>query len=459
VGTVIGHDRLVHDLSSAGIGPGHRLIVHSSLRSLGRVRGGAGTVVEAFQHALGPSGTLLMPTFTYSIRSWGQGPFDRQASPSRVGRVSETLRRSPGAVRSDHPTHSFVAWGAHAHEAAGEHVSAVGRRSPLSWLLDQGGSVVQLGTEHSTNTALHLCEELAGVPYLDVAFTEDQSFETAQRRGADGAIESVRVEPVPGCSQGFARVEPVLAAAGVVEEAQVGQARTMITSLPALAGVVTAALKRHPGLLLCTRPECSICPRRRAVVHTDRARWERDLIDLFIAGSEGGLRLTWAEQEAVDTEARSAAQRALADLGDVGDDGLAALEERLASLGVAIEESGEDEFTFSLWDPGGNRLRLSGGALQRLAETLSRAEGPMGSPLHRIGECDLRALALAHEGFRALSPRRAGSLQGRLAEEIGARLFADRLLRLPVPSVQIDVWLMLWAPEALGHAPRAPGEV
>ena len=46
--------------------------------------------------------------------------------------------------------------------------------------------------------------------------------------------------------------------------------------------------------------------------------------------------------------------------------------------------------------------------MRRLAQTLSRAEGPMGSPLHRIGESDLRALALAHERGKPVVIQKVG---------------------------------------------------
>ena len=54
---------LVAQLKQLGITPGGILLVHSSLRPLGKVEGGAETVVNALLEALGPEGTLLMPGF------------------------------------------------------------------------------------------------------------------------------------------------------------------------------------------------------------------------------------------------------------------------------------------------------------------------------------------------------------------------------------------------------------
>ena len=60
-----------------GFEPGDRVMVHSSLSSMGHVEGGAGTVVQAFLDVLGPEGTLMVPTFTHS----GCEYFDPLGSP------------------------------------------------------------------------------------------------------------------------------------------------------------------------------------------------------------------------------------------------------------------------------------------------------------------------------------------------------------------------------------------
>ena len=85
---------------------------HSSLRSLGYVDGGADGVVDGVADAVGPLGTVAVPTLTLLGRV---GPFgswyDHEQSPSTVGTITETLRRRPGAIRSVHPIHSVAALG------------------------------------------------------------------------------------------------------------------------------------------------------------------------------------------------------------------------------------------------------------------------------------------------------------------------------------------------------------
>jgi aminoglycoside 3-N-acetyltransferase len=54
---------LTADLSKLGIAPIDALFIHSSLKSLGYVVGGATEVVRALQDAVGVEGTLLVPTY------------------------------------------------------------------------------------------------------------------------------------------------------------------------------------------------------------------------------------------------------------------------------------------------------------------------------------------------------------------------------------------------------------
>ena len=50
-----------------GLQAGMGVVVHSSLRSLGHVEGGAQTVVEALMEIITPEGTLVMPSFNHDV--------------------------------------------------------------------------------------------------------------------------------------------------------------------------------------------------------------------------------------------------------------------------------------------------------------------------------------------------------------------------------------------------------
>lgn len=261
--------RLVNDFRAFLPGELPLLALHSSLSSLGRVEGGATTVVEALLRVLGPSGTLLVPTFTYSFSSIGEWPpFDYEKTPSLVGKITEAVRLHPQAVRSFHPTHSVAAIGPRAVHLTRGHLasSPLGPGSPFHRLAQWGGDVMLLGCDHRSNSLLHVAEVLAGLPYVRIPFSKGQEFETAVIYRAGKPVVELKLYEAPGCSRGFHKAEPALRKAGIIQDGRVGQAAVQLFSGQALLDVMVKKLKENPALLLCDVEDCSICPRRRRAV-------------------------------------------------------------------------------------------------------------------------------------------------------------------------------------------------
>ena len=175
---------LAADLRSLGVSAGRSILLHASLRSLGRVEGGAPAVIEACLDVLGPSGTLVVPAMTmensdtsreferrvrglnrlqrYRYRR-AMPAFDPQAtSAAAMGVIAERVRTAPGAVRSIHPQASFAAIGAKANDFMNRHSPEChfGRESPLGALYDDDAMIVLLGVGYDVCTAFHLAEYL-----------------------------------------------------------------------------------------------------------------------------------------------------------------------------------------------------------------------------------------------------------------------------------------------------------
>jgi len=178
-------ESLTRDLIELGVRPNSTLLVHSSLSALGWVCGGSEAVVMALIAAVGPAGTLVMPTHTSSLSEpehWGDPPvppswwptiratmpaFDPRTTPSRaMGLIPETFRRWPGALRSYHPQVSFAARGPTASFIVERHSirDGLGDESPLGRIYDLDGDVLLLGVGHGRNTSLHLAEVRSDYP-------------------------------------------------------------------------------------------------------------------------------------------------------------------------------------------------------------------------------------------------------------------------------------------------------
>ena len=226
-----------------GLGPGDRVVVHSSLRATG-LR--AGALIDELLGAVGPDGLVAMPTFTYDNET-----FDAD-TPSRTGALAEAFRRRPDAVRSDHPTHSVAAVGPDAAELVACHsrAGAVGVGSPLDRLASAGGLVLLAGVGHVANTTVHVGEVHAAAPYLDIPF--------------DPSWPAYGQTSFAGCSRAFGAIERPLRERGAIRDVKVGAAISQLVPGSAVIEATMALLAHDPAALLCTDPGCFRCSRARA---------------------------------------------------------------------------------------------------------------------------------------------------------------------------------------------------
>jgi aminoglycoside 3-N-acetyltransferase len=168
-------EQLHQALGEVGLSAGDMVLGHFSLSQMGYVEGGADTVIDTILQVLGPEGTLMMPTFTFS---WlGQLPYDCENSRSHVGAITDRFWRRPGVLRSRHPTHSFAACGKHASHLLEGHDGTqppIGKQGPIGKLYQLDGKILML-CDLDSNTAMHAGEYWEGIPYVDlVCHTIDQ---------------------------------------------------------------------------------------------------------------------------------------------------------------------------------------------------------------------------------------------------------------------------------------------
>ncbi len=166
-------------LQSLGIESGQTLVVHSSMKSIGWVVGGARAVIDALLTVLGPEGTLVMPAQTGDNsepaywcapavpRDWwpeiraSMPAFDPQLSPLRhMGAIPNCFRLYPGVLRSNHPLDSFIGCGPKAEWILSDHPleGGLGQNSPAQKLYDAAAQVLLMGVDYDRCTVMHLAE-------------------------------------------------------------------------------------------------------------------------------------------------------------------------------------------------------------------------------------------------------------------------------------------------------------
>ncbi len=168
---------VISALERLGLHPSCRLMVHASLSALGVIDGGPDAVVAALRQVAGPDGAVVIPSFGDGIRSDHYALTDCQHQctqdlcPSRergyTGIIGETLREQPDALRSCHPTHSWVGLGKDAEFILSGHrhsLTPCGKDSPFFRLMERDGSILLLGVGIASLTNIHAVEDARNVP-------------------------------------------------------------------------------------------------------------------------------------------------------------------------------------------------------------------------------------------------------------------------------------------------------
>jgi len=264
-------EAIVAGLRSGGLSAGDGVMVHSSLKSFGRVQpsdagpggaaGAAMTVIEALMEAVTPAGTLLLPSFNHGKVYGPDGPgwFDPAETPTTNGIIPETFRRLAGVRRSIHPTHAFAAWGAKAAEyTQGHHRTLTcGADSPLGRLWRDGGWGLLLGVGYRANTFHHVVETTTGAPCLGrrtVALPmriDGRSVEGRTWGWRDGGC------PITDAT----RYAEVIAARGLQRETMIGACPAILFRLQDAWEVIAELLRDGLGEF----PPCRRCPIRPRV--------------------------------------------------------------------------------------------------------------------------------------------------------------------------------------------------
>ncbi len=268
---------LTNHLCQAGLKQGDTVLVHSSLRSVGWILGGIRELINAFKDVIGEQGTLVMPTFTFSLKVWNQPVFDARYTPSRVGLLTEVFRRTSGVERTNHPTHSVAAYGRYASDIVSGPLeySPLGIGSPLDTVRKLDGKILLMGVGQSRNSTVHLAESLAQSPYLKVMFSEGAKTEEAWYYDPESRKPTCcSIDEMPGSSEGFEVLDELLLSEGLSQTCKIGDATSQIMNSRQLCDRVVSLLQDNPTALLDHHSPSVITQRRLAFMETQLARGE-----------------------------------------------------------------------------------------------------------------------------------------------------------------------------------------
>lgn len=245
-------EQLIQQLREMGIKPSDNLLVHSSMKSLGTVEGGADTVIDALMEAV-PEGLLMLPTHTWKQMSEEYSLFDPETEPVCVGIIPELFRKRPGVVRSLHPTHSMAVYGKGAEEyIQGEENRGTPCAPEGCWgrLREKKAKILLLGVTHARNTYIHSIEESFGVPER---FTEEPV--PFQVKMPDGTIKKVDMyrhfnKKESHISETYDKMESGYERSGAAKKVRLGDAACILCEAEKLFEVTGRILQQEKNCFI-----------------------------------------------------------------------------------------------------------------------------------------------------------------------------------------------------------------
>ncbi|BCX79027.1 AAC(3) family N-acetyltransferase [Campylobacter sp. 19-13652] len=181
-------------LRRLGVKQGDTICVHSELISFGALlvkkEKFLSQIVGALKSAVGESGTIIIPTFTYSFCK--NEPYDMLNSRSTVGVLGEYFRKLSGVSRTRDPIFSFAVSGAKKEMFLMPSKTCLGKGSVYDVLAQVGGKILILGTMEKGFTFTHYVEEEAGVSYRFYKEFKGEIIDEARRVGVWSVLYYVR---------------------------------------------------------------------------------------------------------------------------------------------------------------------------------------------------------------------------------------------------------------------------
>lgn len=246
---------LVAGLRAVGLRAGDLVYVQNCGESLGCAAGCAtdedvaGMMIAALREVIGPQGTLLVSTYTFSLCR--REIYDPDETPAVPGAWSsflafmETFRRMRGVIRSADPIFAVAGIGPRAAAILENSAnSSLGADSVHDRLRKAGGKICMIGVGLFESTFRHHVEEMAGVPWrFKKLFTG-----FVRRNGElckEGRVYNVRILASNGDPAGEA-LEALARSRGLCRASPVGLGEVVSIDCQAYFDLAMQELRRDP---------------------------------------------------------------------------------------------------------------------------------------------------------------------------------------------------------------------
>lgn len=224
------------------------VLMHSSLRLVGKLEEGAKTLLDAMiEYFTADGGLFCVPTRTWAFLN-RPVTLDMTDPVTCLGAFSNFAAADPRGIRSENPTHSMAVFGDRARAEAfisdEPHVSSgTAPNSCYGKICEAGGHILLVGVAHNKNTCLHAAEEILG---MQNRLSAEKHRVTVRRADGETVVREVFVHHTgftADISARFPKYETAFRYHGAIRDGFIGSAPTQACDARIMKDVMEMILK------------------------------------------------------------------------------------------------------------------------------------------------------------------------------------------------------------------------
>ena len=244
-------EKLYSELLRMGCARTDTVIMHTSLRAIGKIDGGAEALLDWLIEYFAPEGGLFcVPTHTWHLMLSELPTLDLNLAESCCGAFTKIAAEHPFGVRSPHPTHSMVVFGKRREEYIECERNSVTMAPPTGCygkLYEEKGKILLVGVGQDKNTYLHSVEERLGVPNRNDKNTVKTSIKHKDGRVEERNIYQLLAEGIEDVSYQYPNYEPAFRYFGAITDGYIGNARTQLCDAVKIHDAMKLIFERSLG--------------------------------------------------------------------------------------------------------------------------------------------------------------------------------------------------------------------
>lgn len=246
-------EAISENVKALGIPDGATVLMHTSLRAIGAVEGGAEMLLDVLIEEITSRGGLFcVPTHTWHNLGKPCITLDMKRRETCLGTFPSIALNHPRAVRTLNPTHSMVIFGdpllvKDFIKDEADLLTPTSPKSVYGKLDREDGYILLVGVGQNSNTYLHYAEELLGFPDRVDSLPTRVSVRTENGEVRESELYLFDESVHGDVSKKFYRYEPAFRAAGAIKDGVIGNAKVMLCRATTMRKVLGRLKDRAPS--------------------------------------------------------------------------------------------------------------------------------------------------------------------------------------------------------------------